>query len=440
MKSLGLYVFLAAVMACSAEARAPIPDAAVDQAWSEFESVWHELRAGTAKGSDLLAAYNEHIEPLPFERMTSRQLASLDRMAFQFGSGMGRSIERLNVILEDDPDDLHAMIRLADLLVWAKPLGYAEPVDASSARIVPMLDRILAHSELSAAVDDGTAALLPMLFGRYGDDDAGLESQRSAYETLLGFIAAPPSSGGRVAVEIGSRWQAVKGVGFDAARLGQHRDALLPLIQSELAIAQAETDPSLESINTIHRAEQALGMLNSNASTRDFVGSRAPELSIEWSSDAAIGSLSDLRGKVVLLNFWVTGCGHCIAAIPRLRELAGHYRGTDVVIVGVTSIQGRHFQPGADGPVTTSGDPGREHELMRGLMDAQHITWPVVFTRESAWNPAYEVRGTPHLTLIGPNGVVVNNDLHPQDGLGQISEHIDGVLTEFGLARPTNDD
>ena len=58
------------------------------------------------------------------------------------------------------------------------------------------------------------------------------------------------------------------------------------------------------------------------------------------------------------------------------------------------------------------------------------------FTEQSAWNPAFEVRGTPHLTLIDPDGKIVANDMHPQNGLSEICDRIDAVLEAFGLHAP----
>jgi thiol-disulfide isomerase/thioredoxin len=47
-------------------------------------------------------------------------------------------------------------------------------------------------------------------------------------------------------------------------------------------------------------------------------------------------SLSDYRGKVVLINFWATWCGPCIHEIPWLIELQEKYRERGLVILGVS--------------------------------------------------------------------------------------------------------
>lgn len=66
----------------------------------------------------------------------------------------------------------------------------------------------------------------------------------------------------------------------------------------------------------------------------------APELKIaEWLGQAPV-KLDELRGKVVLLDFWATWCGPCISTFPRLRGWHKKYAGQDFVLIGVTQYYG----------------------------------------------------------------------------------------------------
>ncbi len=47
-------------------------------------------------------------------------------------------------------------------------------------------------------------------------------------------------------------------------------------------------------------------------------------------------SLSRLKGKVIVMNFWFTACGPCVKEIPELNKLVDKYRGKDVVFLGFT--------------------------------------------------------------------------------------------------------
>ena len=68
---------------------------------------------------------------------------------------------------------------------------------------------------------------------------------------------------------------------------------------------------------------------------RELLGKPAPELvGIQWIQGGPL-DLAALRGKVVLVRFWLTGCPLCAATAPALRELDEHYRAQGLVVVGI---------------------------------------------------------------------------------------------------------
>ena len=50
-------------------------------------------------------------------------------------------------------------------------------------------------------------------------------------------------------------------------------------------------------------------------------------------------SLSDFKGKVVLLDFWYIGCGPCVDALPALQQLQDKYRDQGLVVIGLETYQ-----------------------------------------------------------------------------------------------------
>jgi thiol-disulfide isomerase/thioredoxin len=84
-----------------------------------------------------------------------------------------------------------------------------------------------------------------------------------------------------------------------------------------------------------HDAEAELYVLRNLA-----IGKTAPEVEGE-DVDGQRMRLSDYRGKVVLLVFWASWCGPCMADVPHEREIAQRYRGRSFAIVGVNGDHDR---------------------------------------------------------------------------------------------------
>ena len=117
------------------------------------------------------------------------------------------------------------------------------------------------------------------------------------------------------------------------------------------------------------------------------VGSVAPEIEGQ-DIDGLPMKLSDHRGKVVVLSFWGSWCGPCMAAVPRERSLVERLAGRRFVLVGVNSDE----------------DRGHAKEIVQ----KEKLTW------RSWWDgiPAgpistrWGVRGWPMLYVIDAEGVI----------------------------------
>ena len=62
------------------------------------------------------------------------------------------------------------------------------------------------------------------------------------------------------------------------------------------------------------------------------VGAAAPDFPATDLNGKAV-KLSDYRGKIVILDFWATWCGPCIASMPHTNEVAAHYKDQGVVVL-----------------------------------------------------------------------------------------------------------
>lgn len=167
-----------------------------------------------------------------------------------------------------------------------------------------------------------------------------------------------------------------------------------------------------------------------------LVGKPAPELNFHWASREGLTQLSSLKGKVVVLDFWATWCGPCVRSFPEIKQLTDHYKGYEVEVIGVTSIQGRVFGLEAK-PIDCKDDKEKELKLMTDYIKAKEINWTIAFSTEPVFNPEYGVTGIPHMAIIAPDGKISQNGIHPAGTpFAEKTAMIDKLLKEFKLKTP----
>jgi len=97
--------------------------------------------------------------------------------------------------------------------------------------------------------------------------------------------------------------------------------------------------------------------------------------------------LSALKGKIVVVNFWGTGCGPCIGEMPALNKLVQKYQSNqDVVFLAIT---------------------GDETERLKQFFKKRKFLYTVV-NRAGKVSEAFNIESLPVHIVIGKNGAVVN--------------------------------
>ncbi len=118
-------------------------------------------------------------------------------------------------------------------------------------------------------------------------------------------------------------------------------------------------------------------------------GSMAPGFVLPLAQGTGQVSLSGLKGKVVLLDFWATWCGPCLQMMPTLDRLHGDFQARGVQFVGINS----------DGPGLSDDD-------LRTFLSTRNIPYPIVIDREGEVGERYKVRAYPHMIVVGRRGDV----------------------------------
>jgi thiol-disulfide isomerase/thioredoxin len=158
------------------------------------------------------------------------------------------------------------------------------------------------------------------------------------------------------------------------------------------------------------RAKQLLAELR-------LLGRPAPEIN-GVDLDGRGMKLSDFRGKVVLLSFWATWCGPCMAMVPHERELLKRWAGKPFVIVGVN---GDEDQKAARAAVAEKGMTWRSFQSGLG---------PQSIARD------WHVWGWPTFYLIDPKGIIRKRwqDTGPEE-LDHAIDQLVGVPSESATAK-----
>ena len=133
-------------------------------------------------------------------------------------------------------------------------------------------------------------------------------------------------------------------------------------------------------------------------------------------------TMQQLRGKVVLVDFWTYSCVNCVRELPHLEAWYQHYAADGFVAIGVHTPE-----------FSFEHNPAN----VANAVQAQHITFPVALDNSIAtWN-AYRNLAWPELYLVDANGIV--QYIHVGEGDYPATEAaIRTLLTEAGHAPSQN--
>lgn len=129
------------------------------------------------------------------------------------------------------------------------------------------------------------------------------------------------------------------------------------------------------------------------ATAADLPNPKAPEFSpsLQWLNVSRPLTLQELRGKVVILDFWTYGCINCMHVIPDLKRLEAKYGGK-LAVIGVHSPKFENE---------------KNLDTLRSIVIRYDLAHPVVNDTELTLWREYGIRAWPTLVLIDPDGGIV---------------------------------
>ena len=119
--------------------------------------------------------------------------------------------------------------------------------------------------------------------------------------------------------------------------------------------------------------------------SKALTGKPAPDFKLKGLDDKEV-ALKDLKGKVVVLDFWATWCGPCVGSLPHIDKIASEMKEKGVNVFAVNQAE--------------------DKELVQGFMKSKGLTVPVLLDSDSKVGESYKANAIPETVVIGKDGIV----------------------------------
>lgn len=136
------------------------------------------------------------------------------------------------------------------------------------------------------------------------------------------------------------------------------------------------------------------------------VGNRAPPFTLQ-NLDGDDVTLSDFRGKIVVVNFWFVACGPCAAEMPHIQAVSDNRSADELAILGVNQMD--------------------DADAIRSFMDTEELTFPALLDSVGAVHANYSVSQAPTTFFIDTEGIIRTVQVGPFSSQEEIESILDSL-------------